>query len=133
MEGHAYNLFVKMAQEDKGAVTQIIDEFMPLIKKYSRDLGYDGAEFDLIIAMIKIIKVYPLRNYIYFDGKNIGPYISKSMNHEYIRLSKKCSSINKTKLPLNEDILTSATDEDFEERLLTSLMLTDLPRVSQTV
>lgn len=41
---------------DKNALLEIIFRFNYTIKKFSRELKYDGAESDLIISLIEIIK-----------------------------------------------------------------------------
>lgn len=43
---------------DKNATYQILLQFNPLIKKYSRILGYDDAYSDLIIWMVQAIRSY---------------------------------------------------------------------------
>jgi len=50
-----------MAQAKKGstkAMIQMIERFMPMLKKYSRLLGYEDAYHELVEWMIKAIKRY---------------------------------------------------------------------------
>ncbi|MEG6566939.1 hypothetical protein V6B95_08190 [Thermoanaerobacterium saccharolyticum] len=37
---------------------KLIQKFKPLINKYKRKLGYDGAEEDIILWLVKAVKKY---------------------------------------------------------------------------
>ncbi|AST56664.1 hypothetical protein BFT35_06145 [Thermoanaerobacterium thermosaccharolyticum] len=43
---------------DKEAMLKLIQKFKPLINKYKRKLGYDGAEEDIILWLVKAVKKY---------------------------------------------------------------------------
>ncbi|MDI3476564.1 MAG: hypothetical protein PWQ59_89 [Thermoanaerobacterium sp.] len=43
---------------DKDALWELIQRFKPLINKYKRKLGYDGAEEDIILWLVKTVKKY---------------------------------------------------------------------------
>ena len=128
MGNELMNLILKSKQGDKNAILEIINNFMPLIKKYSRKLLYDGADSDLIIALIKILKAYP----IYKNNKvskecKIVSYIAISVRHEYIRLSKKNYKIMTTEIELNEAIYLIQTDNDIGSMLFVNELLAKLP------
>ena len=110
---------------------EIINKFMPLIKKYSRKLVYDGAESDLIIAIIKLIQSYPNYNKISSEGEIIA-YVNTSIIHEYIKLSKKSQKIASFEMPLNDDIYSIATDTNIENMLYVNELLDRLP-ASQSI
>lgn len=55
-----YNLIFKYQLGDKNAFLEIHEKFMPLIKKYSRKLNYDGSYSDMIITLLEIIKKIPI-------------------------------------------------------------------------
>lgn len=128
------DLVVEAKKDNKNAMMEIINIFMPLIKKYSRKLLYDGAESDIVILLIKIIKSYPISN----EGKSIQDkdivaYINVSVKHEYIRLSKKFSEFVKMETELNEDIYLIETDDNIENVLLINELLNKLSNMQKTI
>ena len=48
-----FQLIESSQNGDKAALLLVIERFSPSIKKFSRKLGYDGADTDLIISFIK--------------------------------------------------------------------------------
>lgn len=89
-----YELTLNSKSGNKDSLLELIERFYPLIKKYSRKLRYDGAETDLIISFIEIIKSIPIINCIMKEEQIIG-YISKSIKNKYIQLSKRYGNIFK--------------------------------------
>lgn len=78
------NLIEEAKAHKQDSLTEIIRRFNPLIRKYSYSLGYEDAESDLVVSMIQLIYDMPIfKN----DGQAVQ-YISKSMNHAYIKLMK---------------------------------------------
>ncbi|MCQ1528835.1 hypothetical protein [Lutispora saccharofermentans] len=55
MENNLYKLIVEAQKGNKDSCITLIDQFNPIVKKYSKKLGYDGADTDLIIWLIKTI------------------------------------------------------------------------------
>ncbi|MCC7570585.1 helix-turn-helix domain-containing protein [Candidatus Micrarchaeota archaeon] len=55
-------LVLRAQQGDKAAMEEILTRFLPVVKKYTRYMGYeqDDATQDLREVLIKIIKNYPL-------------------------------------------------------------------------
>src|SRR3712207_7879323 len=77
----------------------LIAKFRPLINKYARKLNYDGADSDLIISFICIIKAIPIKtNPNLKETKQIVGYISNSIRYKYIELSKNHSDRKSTRL-----------------------------------
>ena len=109
--------------DNKEYVEEIIKMFMPIIQKYSTKLNFDGADTDLIISLIKIIKSLPNLK----EDKIIISYINVSIKHEYIRLSKKYNKIIKTELPLDEYIYQIPLDDD-ENLFILYELLDKLPQ-----
>ena len=96
MSNDLYKLVKESQAGNKQSLLEIINTFSPLIKKHSRNLNYDGAETDLVITLIEVIKSLPITidNYIKEDEQIIG-YISISMKNKYIQLSiKNCKKSN---------------------------------------
>lgn len=59
------------------AMLQIINRFVPLIKKYSKKLNYEDAENDLIFNIIQIVHQMPSFNN---DGNAVS-YINRSVQN----------------------------------------------------
>lgn len=84
--------YIKKAKSgDEDSTLKLIKQFHPLLSKYSRLLKYEDSYSDLLLALLEIIKNYPLSESS--AGNNvIVPYIAKSIYHSYIALSKvQCS------------------------------------------
>lgn len=56
MEGQLYELIKRARSHDEEAMLNLIGQFNPIVKKYSRMLNYDGAYTDLLIHFIKAVK-----------------------------------------------------------------------------
>ncbi|MGH4120269.1 sigma-70 family RNA polymerase sigma factor [Clostridium sp.] len=128
MENKLMDLILKYKQGDKDNILEIINDFMPLLKKYSRKLSYDGADSDLIIALIKIVEAYP----IYKNNKAskecvIVSYIATSIRHEYIRLSKKNYKITINEMELNDNIYLIQNNNNNGSMLFVNELLDKLP------
>lgn len=134
MEKYLNELVLAAQNDNKDAIMEIISIFRPLIKKYSAKLLYDGAESDLIILIIKLVKSFRISNKdnnIY--DRDIIAYINASVKHEYIRLSKKFSKIVKMEIELNEDIYLIETDYNIENILLINELLDKLSSMQRTI
>lgn len=93
-------------------ILETFKKFRPLIKKYTRKLNYDGAETDLVIALIQVLDKMPLLKEEYL----INGYIIKSLWNEYIRLSKK-SEFVKTEVPLQLDFFGKQSNIDLDIKI----------------
>lgn len=80
---------------NKKCLENLINNFYPLIKKYSYKLNYDGAETDLVIKFIETVKNLSNIPNILDNEKALISYINKSIINYYIYLSKKNSNISK--------------------------------------
>ncbi len=128
MENELISLILKSQQGDKDSIIEIINKFMPLIKKYSRELAYDGAESDLSIALIAIIKSYPVyKNNKVRDECEIISYISISIRHKFIELSKKNCKITTNETLLNEDMYLTQSANDIDDMVFVNELLDKLP------
>lgn len=127
-----YSLVQGSKDGNKEAKEEFIGRFMPLIKKYTRKLQYDGAESDLIIALLEIINNFPLHKIN--NERELIAYISASMKNEYIKLSKKLCKILNFEVELKEDIYKNkAINFDFENIVLLNIMLKKLPQKQQNI
>ncbi len=127
MNDDLYTLITQSKNKNKDSILKIVDKFMPLIKKYTRKLNYDGADTDLTIFLINLIKKLPTeRNDLLQKDKVIVSYISISIKNEYIRLSQKHNKISKTEILCEDDIINTLQcyDENYDfimEDLLSNL------------
>ena len=55
-------LIVRAKSGDQEALTQIVQRFQPILKKYSHRIGNDDAYSDLVIWIINAVKRYQLGN-----------------------------------------------------------------------
>lgn len=99
---------VQDAKTDKESMYLLIQQFEPLINKYSRLLKYEEAKTDLIIAFIELIYRIPI---LKTDGQMVN-YINKSLKNKYIRLSKAHSKQLKT-IPFDEMAYTEKKSNQF--------------------
>lgn len=90
-------LFQKMikAQDDSGAMLELINQFTPLIRKYSflLLLDFDDAISELTAEFIRIIKDFPGKQEFSSDMFVLS-YINKAVRHAYIAISKKQAHFN---------------------------------------
>lgn len=130
------NLYVLTSASQCGnstALLEIIEKFRPLIRKYSRKLNYDGADTDLIITLIETIQSIPILERASLEKEEcLVSYISNSLKHRYIRLSKKYGSLYNNELELKEELLGEEDSFDLETHIMLNSLLDKLP-LSQKV
>ena len=51
-----YELINSVQRDDKEAMTELIDRFQPLLKKYAAKLNYEDAYEDMVLYYIGLIK-----------------------------------------------------------------------------
>lgn len=56
MYGEFFKLLGEAKLGNEESMVEVIDRFRPTIKKFSRELGYETAETDLVIELISILK-----------------------------------------------------------------------------
>ncbi|MBU3106163.1 RNA polymerase sigma factor [Clostridium gasigenes] len=111
---------------DSKSLEEIIDIFNPIMNKYSRLLCGEDTKQDLIIFLIKLINKIGVDNSNFLEDKIILGYISKSIKHEYIRLSKQYSKYSMKKIELNLDLELQLEDDNLLIEVLDLLnVLTD--------
>lgn len=116
MDNDFHFIFQKAKRGDKEALLEIILRFNSLIKKYGNKLNYDGADTDLIIALIESIDFIPIEKKLKTD-KEISPYMVAVIKNKYIKLSKKQDIINKMEIPLKEEILNDSYVRDIDLKI----------------
>lgn len=122
---------------DKDALWELIQRFKPLINKYKRKLGYDGAEEDIILWLVKAVKKYKkVRKMINFNDNKITAYIAKGMKNEYIRLSKKNVKIKENELLIFDDkeiIIDNFEYENIENKIFVQEVLNKLTPLKKMI
>lgn len=80
---------IALAQKERGFVLEeIINDFTPLIKKYSFKLGYEDSKADLQLDFIDLICSFKVKSFTPNDDPYVLAYIEKTMRNSYIRHSK---------------------------------------------
>ena len=133
-----YDLAKEAQLNNKNSMLAIIEKFNPIIKKYSRKLNYDGANSDLIIALIEITKSIPM-----FTNDNLKKeqyivgYINTSIKRKYISLSKKNTEIINRETVLNIDVLLEDTAEEsqnlIDNRIFLNILLDKLSEYQHNI
>lgn len=92
---------ISLAQKgDETALLELIDQFQPLLRKYSRKLKEEDAYSDLQLQLIEVIKKVKLENLASRQDPYLLNYIKKCMEHHFIKLSKKQNNMAKV-IPLS--------------------------------
>lgn len=134
MLDNLYDLIKDAQNKNTDATLKVINKFSPLIKKYSRKLNYDGADSDLIICLIEIINKIPIiKNKNMANEGVLVSYISNSLYHKYIYLSKKYTQRLKMETTLNEEILNEQLLIDIESEILLNTLLDNLPVLQRKI
>lgn len=81
---------VLLAQSgNKDAMQELINQFKPLIKRYSRGLYIEDSYNELVLSFIEVIHTIPVKSLNSRTDGIIVKYISTSMRHSYIALIRK--------------------------------------------
>jgi RNA polymerase sigma factor (sigma-70 family) len=130
-----YELIKESSKSNQQATLDIINKFSPLIKKYSRKLNYDGADTDLIIAIIVTINyLSKVQNPNIIDKEeHIVGYISKVIKNKYIELSKIQSHIYNTEVELNLDVVEDKLVTNLDDSILLTELLDKLTPLQRKV
>jgi len=109
---------------NKDALMELIEKFKPIIRKYSRKLRYDTAESDLVIELIKIIKIIPIDRESLNNDNEFVSYIAAAIRYEYYKLRKQNSY---QEIPLNDFIVIDCRQIDHDLRICINQLVDKLP------
>ena len=128
-------ILIKESQnKNKDATMKIIEKFRPLINKYSRKLNYDGADTDLIISLIKLIKKFSIdKSELLQEDKAIVSYIFISIKNEYIRLSQKYGKVFKNEIHCKDDVINNLQGHDDIYDFIIEDLLKKLPKLQKEI
>ncbi len=114
---------------NKEAMYDIITKFNPLIEKYARKIqNYEDFKSELILHLIETVYNIDLKKFRIPNDYAIINYISNTLYHKYIILSKKQVSIRKTENLFNkEDIeecvgIDNSTTREIDHIFLKTIM-----------
>ncbi|SHK61564.1 RNA polymerase sigma factor [Tepidibacter formicigenes] len=132
MKKSFFEIIEKAKDGDKEAFIEIINKFEPTLKKFSRELNYELAETDLIIALIEIVKGIKSSN---FKTKNDGVvvnYIYNSMKNRKVDLFRKYVKGVKEEMEINLDVIENEANYQIEDGVFVKdllNMLTDIQKI----
>lgn len=114
-----------------GVITSTLD---PLIRKYSRKLGYEDAYNDLVLFIIELVHKIDLRKFSR-KGKehDILSYISKSVSHKYISLSKQKDLDARMYTDNDNEFLNFASSYDGYDDVIFFSIISSLTSLQQKV
>ena len=128
-----FELIEEANNADKNALLKIIFRFNYTIKKFSRDLKYDGAESDLVISLIEIIKeINLLTIHIKSDGAIVN-FIYRSLYNRKIDLYRKNIIRIKEECNENLELLPDRSSIEAETRILFQDVLKALSTLQRDV
>jgi DNA-directed RNA polymerase specialized sigma subunit len=81
------DLVARVQSGDKEATEQLVDRFMPIIKKYCRQLGYNDAGQDLILWILSAVKRYKPNTA--WGREELEHYFSQNNDKNTAKYSKK--------------------------------------------
>ena len=121
---------IKLGSQD--AMEKALETFEPIISKYSFWLKDEDARQELSLFLIEQIKNYPLKSFR-CDAAFIQ-YISQSIYHEYIRLSKHLQKQKENVLSFDEQLQIPCSDEEsIERRILIYDLLSRLSKKQREI
>lgn len=128
-----FELIENSQKGDNTAILSIIEKFNPSIKKYSRKLGYDGADTDLIIDLIKTVKEFKLCSINLENEGTLVNYLYNSIKYKYIDLMRKYIKIYNNETELNLDILEDSCTYEIEDNIYIQTLLNTLPEMQKKI
>ena len=133
MQKSVYNLINDAQHGSKNDMLILVEQFQPLIKKYSYRLRYDDAVGDVTLSFIEIIHRINLLGFVQ-DGKDyaIISYINRSIKNLYINLSMKNNN-NLCDLEFNEGVFVPSKTEGLLTNIELAEMLSELTELQKEV
>ncbi|MBW6411525.1 sigma-70 family RNA polymerase sigma factor [Clostridium weizhouense] len=126
MEKSLYNLITRVKQNDEDSLLTIINKFNLLIKKLSRKMVYEGAETDLIIYLIQMLRKLDLDKLKNFSEGGLVKYIQVSLNNKAIDHCKKYYLIKNNEMVLDINIIQQNFDTSVKNNIDNNLFIDEL-------
>lgn len=118
-----YNL-LSVYDENKEMVTlRLLENFEPLLNKYSKNTYYSDMKNDLTLFFIELIPKIPIHKENFKQDKYIISYIHKSLKHQYALLNRKYNNNLKMEETLDyENNLLVVFNETYDDIELRSII-----------
>jgi len=84
-------LILANSSRDHASLQCIIEKFQPIIRKYSRQLNYDGAESDLVIFLLELIFESKLCCMKFYSEGELVNFIVRSLHNKKVDIYRKHS------------------------------------------
>lgn len=111
-------LYIVSCNHNDNAVVEIINRFLPLIKKNAKMLGYDGAESDLIIHLIEVLYSLKVEKVEKFSEGQAVNYITSVIRNKSIDINRK-----QTKSFLELELFESVdTTREYDQQEINELL-----------
>lgn len=130
-ENQIFELTKKIQVKEKDyedAILTLVNQFKPLIRKYSYLLNYEDGQSELTLIFIETIYKVPIDNPKFKQDKFIISYINKSVRNNYINLSKNRNKLYYYESPINLDIIESSYETKVEDKILAQELLSLLTK-----
>lgn len=115
--GQLSEILIHAQQGSEIEICNLVDKFKPLIRKYARQLSYDCAETDLVIAILEFIQgVNPDRVRGCEDAVLVS-YIAKMLRNKKIDLYRS-NTLKKLEETNEEYELADYSNSDIDERIV---------------
>lgn len=118
-----YNL-LSLYDENREMVTlRLLENFEPLLNKYSKNTYYSDMKSDLTLFFIELIPKIPIHKDNFKQDKYIISYIHKSLRHQYVLLNKKYNNNLNNEQPLeSKNYMLSVFNQSYDDIELKSIM-----------
>jgi len=124
---------IKAGEGDEECVLEIIQKFMPSILKFSKELGYEEAQTDLIIGLLE--SMGKIKRNINSDSQDgmVVTYLYRLLKNKKIDLFRKNVKGKDQRVVDIEKIGELAYEDDFEDHFAMDELLESLTIKQQTV
>lgn len=110
--------------KDEQILLNLIEDFTPLIKKYSKKLSYEDSFQDLMLTFITVINKISLNSYK--EDKYILSYINTSIKNSFYNLNNKYCTIKNNELIVDSTLPNYGTEVSFDSNFFITYSLDKL-------
>lgn len=115
MKGEFFEIVENASLGSEDSMMEVIGKFTPTIKKFSRELGYETSETDLIISLINIIKRIKLNTLKLDNDGVIISYIYNALKMKKIDLFRKHVKGIQDELEINLELIKGEDDRNYND------------------
>ncbi|MFA9380585.1 MAG: sigma-70 family RNA polymerase sigma factor [Acetanaerobacterium sp.] len=116
-----FESILKAQSGNEKELMRLVDQFYPLLKKYTKMLCYEDAYYDLRLKLIEVIKTIRLGNFSSKTDDHLLKYFKTVIEHHYLFLSQKQKAFQNL-IPFSAVINENEQDEStyFLDKLMSS-------------